>query len=189
MSAIGYDRTSSAGLLNVRCWLESRHRRPAADPTLVCEYHDLGPAFGRGFLVADAHNLPFGDESIDVLFAILADPYNLPKYWEESARVMRPRGLMVFLVPSYVWTCKFRTSDPNEHDAVARFELRNGVELFVPSYILSAPEQIALAREYGFETVDFRTVSKEHLQRIRSPKLCLLEPNDAVVEGYVLRNQ
>lgn len=145
--------------------------------------------YGASLLVADAHNLPFGDESIDVLFAILADPYNLPKYWEESARVMRPRGLMVFLVPSYVWTSKFRTSDPNEHDAVARFEMRSGVELFVPSYISSAPEQIALAREYGFECVDLRTVSKEQLQRIRSPKLCMLEPNDAVVEGYVLRNQ
>lgn len=145
--------------------------------------------YGASVLVADAHNLPFGDEAMDLVFAILADPYNVPKFWEESARVLRPRGMILFMVPSYVWASKFRTSDSNERDEVARFVTSRGVEIFVPSYIFSPPEQIALAKEFGFECIDFRTVSKGHLQRSRSPKLCLLEPDDAVVEGYIFRNQ
>lgn len=143
---------------------------------------------GASLLVADAYNLPYRDQAMDLEFAILADPYNVPNYWEESARVLRPRGMTLLVVPSYIWASKFRTSDSNERNNAARFETRSGVETFVPSYILPADEQIALAQKFGFECVDFRTVSKGQLQRSRSPKLCLLEPDDAIVEGYVLCN-
>lgn len=140
-------------------------------------------------LAADAENLPLRDEAMDCVFAILADPYNVPKYWVEMARILKPQGVMLFAVPSYVWASKFRSSDPNERNDVARFKTSSGVEVYVPSYVFPVHEQIALARECGFEVVDFRMVRKKHLQRIRSPKLCLLEPNDAVVEGYVLRKR
>lgn len=142
-----------------------------------------------GLLAADANCLPFQDGAMDCLFAILSDPYNVPRYWEESARVLRPGGMMLFVVPSYVWASKFRSSDADERNDVARFETSIGTELNVPSYIFPAREQIGIARVSGFEDVDFRTVRKSHLRKVRSPKLCLLEPNDAVVEGYVFRKR
>lgn len=145
--------------------------------------------YGASLLVADAYNLPLRDETMDMIFAILGDPYNVAKYWEESARVLRPHGMMLFLVPSHVWATKFRASDSNEGAEVARFETGSGKELFVPSYIRPAAEQMALARKFGFERVDYRKVPKKRLQRAKSPKLCLLEPEDAVVESYIFLKQ
>lgn len=143
---------------------------------------------GANLLVADANNLPFPDKAVDVLFAILADPYNVPMFWEESARILRRGGMMLFVIPSHTWASKFRTSDRHERHEVARFETRSGAEIFVPSYILPATEQVALALEFGFECIHLRTVSTGHLRRSRSPKLRLLESGDAVIEGYVFRN-
>lgn len=82
--------------------------RMAIDP-LAKKYYDADPTLSRSFnfhwLEAFAHSLPISDGCIDVAFCLEAldhckDEEQFQKSQRELARVLRPNGLLFFMVPA-----------------------------------------------------------------------------------------
>jgi Methyltransferase domain len=103
---------------------------------------------GARLVVARAEALPFPDRSVALAVSVLGDSYNGPAFWSELARVLQYGAWGIFTVPSYEWAREFRATRQGEYTDWACFELRGGVEIYVPSFILREDEQRALIEEH-----------------------------------------
>lgn len=122
---------------------------------------------GAHLVIADARKLPFGDESMLAVVASLGDPYNDATFWLEAKRVLKPGGVCLFTTPSFEWATTFREDEATS----ARFELRTGEEISVPSFVLDAGEQTRMIEDVGLAVADVRHVTVGELPRPISPKL------------------
>ena len=113
--------------------------------------------------MADALRLPFADQSLSVLIATLGDPYNAPRFWQEVARVLVPKGIVIFTTPSYAWSSTFRRPEKEEQH-VADFEIRDGRHIIVPSFIYPESEQIAILAAHGLVVQETKCVTINQLQ-------------------------
>jgi SAM-dependent methyltransferase len=135
-------------------------------------------------LVADASSLPIASGLVDLLVSSLGDPYNIPTFWDEVYRVLRPGGLCIFTTPSYEWASQFR-SDGDK--ARAEFEIMGGGRVLVESRIYASAEQVAMIEKAGLQ------VGKRDVVRVAafrpealSSKILDRSPSSAVVQGYLL---
>lgn len=140
---------------------------------------------GARMIVGDASRLPLVSEAVDVVVAVLGDSYNLPSFWRESARVLRPGASIVFTSPSYEWACVYRTGSASG-SAWAEFELSDMSRLVVPSFINSQEDQTLLIEDCELVV---KRVAQVPLSVLRSdqisPKLRgFLGADDPVVTGY-----
>ena len=140
---------------------------------------------GANLLLANASELPFADNSIQVCIASLGDPYNSPLFWREMARIIKPLGCVLFTTPSHDWASRYRSSQAR---SVAEFVLADGRDLWVPSEISAVPGQISLIQESGrlhVESVQSVTYSQVPSSYI-SDKLSVVKEGDLpVVTGYL----
>jgi ubiquinone/menaquinone biosynthesis C-methylase UbiE len=118
---------------------------------------------GARLNVARAENLPVRPRSIDVLVSCLGDPYNGFRFWREVARVLSPKGRVLFTSPSYEWALAYRGQSNNTVPGFAEFELVDGTRMELPSYILSQDQQIRLLRECGIAVIERLTVRADEL--------------------------
>lgn len=135
------------------------------------------------FLIADALKLPFCDNALELLVSSLGDPYNVPDFWSEATRVLKPGGSVLFTTPSMPWSLAFR-ADEDDMRQSAEFELIGGRVVSVPSFILSEEDQSALMRSSGVLIDDIRSATASELDASRlSPKLeCVGQ--GPIVTGY-----
>lgn len=141
------------------------------------------------YRVCDVEAEPFGRSEFDWVFAILGDPFNSLPTWRHIRQAMKPRASCVFVVPSYVWSEKFRARHPAERPGYARFVMASGEPVYLRSSILSQEEQSALIEHAGLSVADIGHVLAGEMPIVRSSKIGdYLEPSDAVLDVYMATN-
>jgi SAM-dependent methyltransferase len=133
--------------------------------------------------VACAESLPIADGGADLVVASLADPYDTASWWQEVSRILAPDGRVVLTAPSVAWASSFRTrtAEPADH---ARFTIRDGTCVDVPSHVRNADGERALIEDVGLRLVQRDAVIRAELSGAVSPKLAHLAPEEPVVVGY-----
>src|SRR5262249_45759015 len=89
-------------------------------------------AHGAQLLCGDATLLPFRDNTLRLMVSSLGDPFNTPRFWTETHRVLQPGGWIIFTTPSNAWAEEYR-SRMNQDRQKAEFDLRNRGRVYVPS--------------------------------------------------------
>jgi hypothetical protein len=153
--------------------------------------HSMGwAAFGASIVRRDAYDLGQTNDNAALLVASLGDPYNTSTFWAEAFRVVRPGGRVLFTIPSYEWSVRFRDKGAGER---AEFVLRNGERRWVPSYVPPLPFQIELMESAGFSVLTFESRGAADLEpkEIRSPKIDVFGGEESsLVWGFeVVRSQ
>lgn len=126
---------------------------------------------GARLIVADAGAMPLRSGVCNLIIASLGDPYNTTEFWGEVARCLSVDGCCIFTTPSYEWASSFRQSAPNEREANAHFELRDGRSLYLPSRVLPLGKQIELIEESGLSADHVEAISYAEVSVPISPKL------------------
>lgn len=143
---------------------------------------------GASVQEADAVCLPIASESVDCLISSLGDPYNVPKFWSETARVLRSDGRIIFTVPAYAWATHFRSHRAQNFNE-AEFDLMDGSKAFIPSFIYADCDQRNMIQVAGLKVIATRQILVRDLEGENlSPKLGLDRGQDGeIVSGYLIR--
>ena len=96
-----------------------------------------------------AFNLLFPESLFDGVFAFLADSYNMPRFYEEAWRVLRPGGFLFMTCPTRLWAETLRQGD-GELLYYARFPTLEGKTTLIPSITWSGEEYQRLLADVGF---------------------------------------
>jgi SAM-dependent methyltransferase len=138
-------------------------------------------------VLGDSMMLPISDEGLDLLVSSLGDPYNLPSFWREVSRVLKPGGIAFFTTPAYDWAMAFRNTSTSDLES-AEFELVGGESVQVPSWIYPPRAQIEMIEKSGLHVRERFTVAiAELMAQPLSPKLLIDRgPSAEVVEGYLI---
>ncbi len=138
-------------------------------------------------VLSDSIMLPITDEGLDLVVSSLGDPYNLPAFWREVYRTLKPGGSAFFTTPAYDWASAFRDSSGSDLE-FAEFELLGGECVQVPSWIYPAEKQVEMIEESGLHVKESSRVSiLEIASHYLSPKLLMERGQNAdVVEGYLI---
>ena len=134
-------------------------------------------------VVGDATAIPLVTGSVDVLVAVLGDPYNTPDFWSEAARVCRGSGTVMYTTPSYQWAHSFRSSEDAPFEC-AEFATASGAVL-VPSLVHDVDDQRDMARGAKMSLTEYREVGTSVIAGPISSKFDLAERSGLpVVAGY-----
>lgn len=145
----------------------------AGQPLGRLALHDQSPAMlahsarwqslGARAVVSDACALQRPDADVDLLVSSLGDPYNLPAFWAEAARVCRPGAVLLYTMPSFAWAARFRRQGSDSGLDVAEFVLRDGRRLGVPSHVWPLHEQVRLIEAAGWMVLQLESLGAEAL--------------------------
>ncbi len=171
----------------------SEEKRPLNGLTLVDEspsmlaYSKQWVRKGASLKLGVASQLPFATEEVDVVVSCLGDPYNGVSFWREISRILRREGVCLFTTPSHDWARSFRQQTHSDQES-AQFELLDGTQVLLPSFILQDSEQIALVQLCKLEVRKVAHISVCDLSGHKlSPKLLLGRgPDASVVTGYLI---
>jgi SAM-dependent methyltransferase len=138
-------------------------------------------------VLGDSMMLPIADDRLDLVVSSLGDPYNVPDFWREVFRVLRPNGTALFTTPAYAWATAFRDSSASDLES-AEFELLDGESVQVPSWIYPAEAQVEMIKKSGLRIKEkTRVTLVEIASKPLSPKLLTERGLDAdIVEGYLV---
>jgi len=98
----------------------------------------------------DAFNLPFRSGIFDGVFSLLGDSYALREAFEEVYRVLNSKGLFALTLPTKVWRENLISALGNREDETI-FELRDGTEVKVPSFLYDLQDLERVLIDSGFE--------------------------------------
>ena len=158
-------------------------------PTMLA-YSAQWVEHGAHLLLADARELSFENDALDLCVASLGDPYNEDAYWQEMSRVVAPGGYVMFTTPSYAWALRFRGSESPDDFTRAEFILQTGRRVFTPSMVLPDNEQVDLiesAKHLKVSEIKSFRFSQLSAARI-SRKLDVARGGDTpVVTGYLVQ--
>ena len=156
-----------------------------ASPSMLA--HSRRAAGGKThLLLCDATALPFGSGRLYALVSSLGDPYNIPRFWAEASRVLRPGGAVLFTTPAYEWATAFRDAT-NSRAVSAEFELFSGERISVPSWIYARDEQVRMIEQGGLVVEDYAHVAISQITMTPLSRKLLADrgPDATVVEGYL----
>jgi SAM-dependent methyltransferase len=129
----------------------------------------------------------FAQSEFDWVFAILADPFNSMLAWKNINAALKAGGRCLFVVPSYLWTSKFRNSASDEQPGLAHFVKADNSSVFLPSLVYEEAEQAALVEAAGLQVIDTGHVFVRELAHVNSPKVSqYLSADDAILDVYVV---
>lgn len=110
------------------------------------------------FVQGDASSLAFKAESFDGVFGSLADPYNTTAFYSEAVRIIRPGGKLLFSVPDFQWSQRYRTFKGGSHETIA-YPISTGEIIRLSSHVYDYDEQVELLKSSGFDTVEILRVA------------------------------
>jgi SAM-dependent methyltransferase len=158
----------------------------------MLSYSARWEAEGAELAVLDAEEMELAGQSFDFVVSILGDPYNTLKFWREVGRVLRRNGLVVFTMPSFHWSSRYREAFGAGVLDSADFLLRSGRTICVPSVIPPLQAQIEMMQSAGLQVINFEDLGADRLDGsvMRSSKIEVFgaEPS-SLVWGFVARNQ
>jgi tocopherol O-methyltransferase len=116
---------------------------PAAD--FACP----NPRPAAQFLVADALQMPFADQSFDFVWSLESGEHmpDKSKFLHECYRVLKPGGTFLFV------TWCHRATDAVPLTADERQHLEDIYRVYCLPYVISLPEYEAIARTLGFQSI------------------------------------
>lgn len=138
---------------------------------------------GAKLAIASADSIPVPDESLDLVVASLADPYDDDSLWEEVSRVLTPSGSCVITIPSATWAHRFRADHIPAN--AAEFELADQSKLYVRSLVRSREDERVLIENQGLRVIREVSAPLKVLDGPISRKLRVLDPDDPVVCGLI----
>lgn len=147
-------------------------------------YSENWRSMGARLEVGDALSLPFENSTVDILFASLGDPYNVPAFWHEVSRVLRTGGTALFTTPAYEWANCFRAPDRKD---IAEFIHRDGSTLLMPSFIVTEEHQAKMLLDADLSIDKSAAFYVEDLASEPAPKLLCARKTLPVLRGYVIR--
>jgi SAM-dependent methyltransferase len=153
----------------------------------MLEYSEPWRYVGVRLDLASAFALPYGSESFDIVASCLGDPYNSWSFWVEVCRVLKPNGTCLFTTPSFDWAKSFRGATDTDALHSSAFDLVDGSQVSLPSYIYPEPDEVQLMKSAKLTVSEISQVSIRDLSGHKlSSKLMLNRGADAsVVTGYV----
>jgi SAM-dependent methyltransferase len=117
---------------------------------------------GATLKVVDALELPYPSDSIDVVIASMADPYNRPLLWAGIARVLKDTGRAIVTLPSFEWAARFRGKAALPTRG-AEFVLRDGRTIEVPSHLYPLHRQVEIIEDAGLALDTFQSLGSDWL--------------------------
>jgi SAM-dependent methyltransferase len=142
---------------------------------------------GAALRIARADSTGRRDASVDLLVASLGDPYNDRPFWTEAARIVRPKGVILFTCPSFAWARTFRVEHERTNVDAATFVLRDGRQLTTPSFVRPPHQQMRMIEKAGFMVTVYEAMGLAVLPAGQKPswKLTIFE-NDlsSIVCGF-----
>jgi len=138
--------------------------------------------------VASADNIPLDSDSADYVLASLGDPYNTESFWMEISRVLKSEGICIYTTPSYQWSMNYRRIEGSPEDC-ARFALRNGLVVDLPSFVFPQKDQVALMERCGFQLIETREFMKRDIEAPIAPKIATADIDTPIVTMFVVRNR
>lgn len=153
-----------------------------SSPTML-DYSERWRRPGVELVLADAQDLPSTDDRFDVVVSVLGDPYNTPRFWAETERVLKPGGRIIYTTPSFEWSRAFRGGSGQ-----AVFDRSKGGDLAVRSIVIDGDAQRLMIEEAGLELQRRINVLLRDLVGTVSSKLDVLpSPQSPVVTAYLAR--
>lgn len=140
---------------------------------------------GAVAMLANASALPLRSHSANLLVASLADPFDDLAWWLEVDRVLIDGGNALVTLPAPGWVAHFRIA-AGEPVRSARFLTRAGLCIDVPSYVRPRAQEIELIERAGLRLVAEEQITRGEIPPPISPKLNMLQPDDAVVVAYMV---
>lgn len=135
-------------------------------------------------MIGDALALPFADNSISLIIASLADPFNVAQFWSEVQRTLKIGAHCIFTSPSYEWASSFRKQSIGEQEGAALFQLRSGEYVHLPSLVQPEESQIEMMRQAGLVLVSTNSIAADAIPQPHSPKITGCK---VIVSGFVVQ--
>ncbi|MBL8438356.1 MAG: hypothetical protein JNM61_09170 [Zoogloeaceae bacterium] len=145
-------------------------------------------AHGATLARVPAAEISRGQPPASLLVASLGDPYNTDAFWAEAWRAVEPGGRILFTVPSFEWSVRFRGTQTPESQ-LAEFALSDGRRMYVPSFVIPLSDQVYMMQQAGFMLTTFESLGAEvlHSDERRSSKLNVFQGEvSSIVWGFVL---
>lgn len=103
------------------------------------------------FLVADALNMPFADESYDLVWSLESGEHmpNKQKFLQECHRVLKPGGTIIMAT----WCHRSVDSSDGQLTDDERRHLADIYRVYALPYVISLPEYEAIAQNIGFQNI------------------------------------
>ncbi|MDY6940616.1 MAG: methyltransferase domain-containing protein [Cyanobacteriota bacterium] len=111
-----------------------------------------------GFLVADALNVPFADESFDLVWSLESGEHMPDKagFLRECYRLLKPGGTLILAT----WCHRPTDAPAGPLTAAERQHLADIYRVYHLPYVISLPEYEAIAREIEFQNIQTADWSK-----------------------------
>jgi len=103
------------------------------------------------FQVANALNLPFSDESFDLIWSLESGEHfpDKAKFLQEAYRVLKPGGMLLMAT----WCHRPTDSLAGELTADEKQHLAEIYRVYCLPYVISLPEYRSIAQEVGFQNI------------------------------------
>ncbi|MBR8830981.1 MAG: 2-methyl-6-phytyl-1,4-hydroquinone methyltransferase [Chroococcopsis gigantea SAG 12.99] len=103
------------------------------------------------FQVADAQDLPYGDNSFDLVWSLESGEHmpDKRKFLSECYRVLKPGGKLIFVT----WCHRATNSVAGELTAAEKRHLQEIYRVYCLPYVISLPEYEDIASECGFTDI------------------------------------
>lgn len=150
----------------------------------MLSYSDRWIADGARCVVASAEATGLRSGSVSLIVSSLGDPYNLPGFWREVGRLLKPSGRCLFTTPSFKWSSHFRSGSDQ---GVAEFVRSDGARLFMPSYVRDDKQQTSMIEAAGLLVEEWEAFGTELLDAEPAPKLLCVRAGTPVVSAYVVK--
>lgn len=111
---------------------------------------ELGLQCQAEFLVADAQNMPFADNSFDLVWSLESGEHmpDKAKFMQECYRVLKPGGKLILVS----WC--HRPIDTYPLNTSEQKHLQDIYQVYCLPYVISLPHYIAIANQIGLQNID-----------------------------------